>query len=109
MSRLLACCGLTNRRHHLLDLPKALRKRLSWLWPLSGVLPWVALDEPTIGQDTTTVRKLSQALEYLVGRGLGVLFVTHDDRFASLIPHETLVFGNHTIRIRREPVGEASG
>ena len=106
----IACFGIENQsNHHLLDLPKALRKRLSWLWPLSGVLPWVALDEPTIGQDRDTVRRLAQSLEHLVARGLGVLFVTHDHEFATLIPHETLRFGNHTITTGRELDRSSSG
>ena len=100
----IACFGIATRsRQHLLDLPKALRKRLSWLWPLNGVLPWIALDEPTIGQDRYTVRRLAQALTRLIERGLGVLFVSHDDDFASLIPHETLVFANHKITAEENP------
>lgn len=104
------CFGIANQSHrHLLDLPKALRKRLSWLWPLSGVLPWIALDEPTIGQDRNTVQRLAQALQDLIERGMGLVFVAHDDVFANLIPHETLVFGNHTITTGREHAGSPSG
>jgi energy-coupling factor transporter ATP-binding protein EcfA2 len=93
-----ACLGIPNAgRHHLLDLPKALRKRLSWLWPLSGVLPWAAMDEPTLGQDRAAAHKLADTLKRLLGLGMGLLFVTHDEDFAKLIPHETVVFGNRTV------------
>jgi energy-coupling factor transporter ATP-binding protein EcfA2 len=96
----IGCFGIGDRHpHHLLDLPKALRKRLSWLWPLTGTVPWLALDEPTIGQDRNTSEMLADALQDLVHRGYGVLFVTHDDDFARLLPHRTLVFRNRTITI----------
>jgi len=98
MGTYLECFGITKKAdHHLLDFPKALRKRLSWLWPLSGILPWIALDEPTLGQDRNTVLSLAQALTQIIRRGLGLMFVTHNEEFASLIPHETLVFGDQTI------------
>lgn len=80
------------RSMHLLDMPKALRKRLSWLWPLSGALPWLALDEPTLGQDTATVRDLEIALSTLLERGHGLLFVSHDERLGLNLPHHTLAF-----------------
>lgn len=99
-----ACFGIVNRtQNHLLDLPKAVRKRLSWLWPLSGVLPWIALDEPTLGQDRDTTRGLARTLAHFVAQGIGLLFVTHDDEFAELLPHETLAFGNHMVTIESVP------
>lgn len=105
-----ACFGIMNSaQNHLLDLPKAARKRLSWLWPLSGVLPWIALDEPTLGQDRDTTRRLARALEHFVAQGIGLLFVTHDDEFAGLLSHETLLFGKRIVTIDSEPVGPVRG
>jgi energy-coupling factor transporter ATP-binding protein EcfA2 len=81
-----------NSEYHLLDLPKALRKRLSWLWPLGGHLPWLAFDEPTIGQDQDAVRQLANVLNQLIRKGYGVIFITHNDNFAKLIDHKELLF-----------------
>lgn len=96
----IACFGISDHsQHHLLDLPKALRKRLSWLWPLTGTLPWIALDEPTIGQDWNAVQELADAVRSFVRLGFGVLFVSHDDRFADLVSHKNLLFRDHTIAL----------
>jgi energy-coupling factor transporter ATP-binding protein EcfA2 len=96
----IACFGISDhRQRHVLDLPKALRKRLSWLWPLAGTLPWIAFDEPTIGQDWNAVQELASAVRAFVTLGFGVLFVSHDDRFADLVPHKTLYFRDHTISL----------
>jgi energy-coupling factor transporter ATP-binding protein EcfA2 len=75
---------------HLYELPLAARKRLSWLWPFSGALPWIMLDEPTIGQDRETRVKLATAIRRLCSLGYGIIVVTHDDDFAAQIPHRAL-------------------
>ena len=85
---------------HLLDLPKALRKRISWLWALSGAMPWLALDEPTLGQDALAVEDLAAALRRLLHGGWGVLFVSHDRRLADLLPHHTLAFGSGGVSVQ---------
>src|SRR5262249_48553176 len=69
--------GVPSLDAHLYELPLAARKRLSWLWPLSGTLPWVMLDEPTVGQDATTREALAAAIARLCALGTGVLFITH--------------------------------
>ena len=51
---LAAHLGVRSMDQHLYELPLAARKRLSWLWPLAGAMPWVMLDEPTLGQDRAT-------------------------------------------------------
>jgi energy-coupling factor transporter ATP-binding protein EcfA2 len=75
---------------HLYELPLAARKRLSWLWPLSGTLPWVMLDEPTVGQDAAIRAALAAAIARLCTLGHGVVFITHDEEFASLAVHRPL-------------------
>ena len=35
---------------------------LSWLWPLAGALPWIMLDEPTVGQDRATRAALADTI-----------------------------------------------
>ena len=82
--------GIDSLDQHLYELPLAARKRLTWLWPLSGVLPWLMLDEPTVGQDGTTRAALAAGVVRLCAGGHGVVFVTHDDDFAEAIPHQRL-------------------
>lgn len=100
VSRLLDAFGVAAcMSSHILDLPKALRKRLSWAWPLCGALPWIALDEPTLGQDLQTVDDLSCRLRALLNAGFGVLFVSHDERLAERLPHQTLAFCGRSIQL----------
>jgi cobalt/nickel transport system ATP-binding protein len=72
---------------HLYELPLVARKRLSWLWPLRGIMPWVMFDEPSVGQDRPTRTALAGALSRLAALGHGVVFVTHDNDFAGSIRH----------------------
>ena len=90
LASLAACLGVGSLDTHLYELPLAARKRLSWLWPLSGTLPWVMLDEPTIGQDAATRAALATAVARLCALGHGVVFITHDEEFAGLIGHRAL-------------------
>jgi energy-coupling factor transport system ATP-binding protein len=89
--------GVASIDQHLYELPIAARKRISWLWPLAGAHPWVMLDEPTIGQDNDTSRELARTLAMFGEAGYGVVFVTHDDAFASAVPHRLLQIGNKAI------------
>ena len=98
MEKLAAALGVHSLDAHLYVLPLAARKRLSWLWPLAGALPWVMLDEPSIGQDVTTRLALAAAIDRLTTLGYGVLFVTHDDDFADRIPHRVLAIGDMQVK-----------
>jgi energy-coupling factor transporter ATP-binding protein EcfA2 len=89
--------GARSLDDHLYELPLAARKRLSWLTPLCGALPWIVLDEPTVGQDRTTREALATAITGLGALGYGTLFVTHDDDFAARVPHTALRIGDGTI------------
>jgi len=97
IAALAACLGAPSLDAHLYELPLAARKRLSWLWPLSGTLPWIMLDEPTVGQDAATRAALTAAIARLCACGHGVLFITHDEEFAALIDHRTLRLENGAI------------
>jgi energy-coupling factor transporter ATP-binding protein EcfA2 len=99
LAALAAHLGVTSLDQHLYELPLVARKRLSWLWPLSGALPWIMLDEPTIGQDDATRAALADTIKRLASHGYGVLFITHDDDFAAAIPHATLRLANATITL----------
>lgn len=97
LATLAASLGIRSLDQHLYELPLVARKRLSWLWPLAGALPWVMLDEPTLGQDQATRAALADAIGRLVALGYGVVFITHDDEFASLIGHRPLRLSDGTV------------
>jgi energy-coupling factor transporter ATP-binding protein EcfA2 len=90
--------GAKSLDDHVYELPLVARKRLSWLWPFCGAMPWAMLDEPTIGQDRDTRIALAAAVTRLGALGYGVLFVTHDDDFAARVTHRVLRIGGGTIR-----------
>ena len=98
LAALARCLGITSPDQHLYELPLAARKRLSWLWPLAGAMPWIMLDEPTIGQDRATREGLVAIVARLCELGYGVLVVTHDDAFAAAIPHRPLHIEDLAIR-----------
>jgi energy-coupling factor transport system ATP-binding protein len=98
LAGLAAALGTPSIDTHLYELPLAARKRLSWLWPLAGALPWAMLDEPSLGQDLATRLRLAAAIARLTELGYGVLFVTHDDDFAARIPHRVLAIGAKQVK-----------
>ncbi|MEJ0078933.1 MAG: ABC transporter ATP-binding protein [Alphaproteobacteria bacterium] len=97
LGALATCLGVRSLDQHLYELPLVARKRLSWLWPFSGVMPWAMLDEPTLGQDRATRAALADAIARLTHSGYGVVFITHDDDFAGRIAHRALTIADGTI------------
>jgi cobalt/nickel transport system ATP-binding protein len=89
--------GVSSLDQHLYELPLAARKRVSWLWAFAGAMPWIMLDEPTVGQDRATRDALAAAVSQLASKGYGVLFITHDDAFATAIPHRALRLASGTV------------
>ena len=90
LDALAARLGVGSPDQHLYELPLVARKRASWLWPLAGALPWIMLDEPTVGQDQATRAALADTVGRLAGLGYAVMFITHDDAFAAAIAHRAL-------------------
>jgi energy-coupling factor transporter ATP-binding protein EcfA2 len=82
--------GVASPDQHLYELPLVARKRLSWLMSLTGTMPWIMLDEPSVGQDRPTRDALAAAITRLAALGHGVVFVTHDDAFAGSIAHRAI-------------------
>jgi energy-coupling factor transporter ATP-binding protein EcfA2 len=97
LARIAAGLGITAPDQHLYELPLAQRKRLGWLWPFSGAMPWLMLDEPTIGQDRATRGGLVAVISHLCTLGYGVIVVSHDDEFAASLPHRPLRIAERTI------------
>jgi energy-coupling factor transport system ATP-binding protein len=91
--------GVPSLDQHLYELPLVARKRLSWLWPLSGALPWIMLDEPTIAQDRAMRAALAGAIDRLAALGHGVVFITHDDAFAGTVTHRTVRLAGQAIMV----------
>jgi len=90
LTTLAASLGIRSLDQHLYELPLVARKRMSWLWPFAGAMPWVMLDEPSLGQDRATCAALADAFTRLAKLGYGVVFVTHDDEFSGRIAHRPL-------------------
>ena len=90
LASLAARLGVASLDQHLYELPLVARKRASWLWPLAGALPWIMLDEPTVGQDRATRDALAAAIGHVAALGYGVLFITHDDEFAAGMRHREI-------------------
>ena len=97
LAMLAASLGIRSLDQHLYELPLVARKRLSWLWPLAGAMPWIMLDEPTVGQDAATRAALAMAIGRLAALGYGVVFITHDDAFAARISHQPVRLGDETV------------
>jgi energy-coupling factor transporter ATP-binding protein EcfA2 len=81
-------------QQHVLDFPRVLRKRLSWIWPLSGYLPWLVFDEPTLGQDDATVKQFADAICECAAQGYGVIYIAHDERLPHLVHGTDLLLEN---------------
>ena len=99
LAALAACLGIGSPEQHLYELPLVARKRLSWLWPLAGAMPWAMFDEPTLGQDQATRAALAQTIGRLAKLGYGILFVTHDDEFAEMTAHRPLRLADGTVHL----------
>jgi energy-coupling factor transporter ATP-binding protein EcfA2 len=99
LAALAAQLGAASLDQHLYELPLVARKRLSWLWPLSGALPWIMFDEPSIGQDSATRAALADTIARLAALGHGVLFITHDDDFAGAIAHTRLRLADASVTL----------
>jgi energy-coupling factor transporter ATP-binding protein EcfA2 len=102
VATLAARLGVPSLDQHLYELPLVARKRASWLWALTGALPWIMLDEPSVGQDRTTRAALAAAINRLAALGYGVVFITHDDEFAAGVRHQALLLANRTVAARRQ-------
>ncbi len=92
---MLGVCG--RLQTHVLDFPRVLRKRLSWLWPLSGYLPWLVFDEPTLGQDDDAVAQFAEAVRACAARGHGVIYIGHDHRLQRALDGTDLILANRQV------------
>jgi energy-coupling factor transport system ATP-binding protein len=99
VARALALCGLGGKEEiHPHDLGLSERKWVAIASALAAEPPVVVLDEPTLGQDQRSRRRLLGLLEVLAGQGRLVLVVTHDMDFVAESCPTTIVLSHGVVR-----------
>ncbi len=78
---------------HPLDLPFVGRKRLALAATFAMGTPWLILDEPTLGQDDRTMKRLASIVQSYAKSGGGVVIITHSTHFAAMV-------GQHRLTLR---------
>lgn len=78
--------SLRNVLHeHPLELPFAMRKRVALAATVAAGTPWIVLDEPTLGQDSTNAHAMALLIKNLANAGYGVIIVSHSDWFTAFL------------------------
>jgi energy-coupling factor transporter ATP-binding protein EcfA2 len=99
VARALELCGLRGKEDvHPHDLGLSERKWVAIASALAAGPPIVVLDEPTLGQDQPSRRRLVDLLGALVGQGCLVLLVTHDMDFVAESCPTTVVLSHGVVR-----------
>ncbi len=94
----LASCGFADvLRCHPMDLPFVIRKRLALFAVLTRDVPWLVIDEPTIGQDDATCSSIARILESKAESGMGIILITHSEEFPKRLPVTALMLENGAI------------
>jgi energy-coupling factor transport system ATP-binding protein len=83
-----------------IELPFAMKKRLSNALVLVDDSPWLIFDEPTLGQDWEYRLSLVSSLERLLELRIGIILISHDSLFKARLPFaEHLRFQNGGIEL----------
>ena len=107
VGRALELCGLSGKEEvHPHDLGLSERKWVAIASALASEPPVVVLDEPTLGQDQPSRRRLRQLVEVLAEQGRLVLVVTHDMDFVAEACPTTVVLSHGVVR-HSGPTSEA--
>jgi energy-coupling factor transport system ATP-binding protein len=90
--RALALLAIPETLHHShpLDLPFALRKRLAVAAAIASGVPWLILDEPTLGQDAHNTFAMATLIRALARAGTGVIVISHSNHLMGGIADMTL-------------------
>jgi|GEM_PF-981544 energy-coupling factor transport system ATP-binding protein len=83
---------------HPLELTQAEKKRLGMALAYGKQRKIIILDEPSQYQDSEGFGQIISALRFILGEGKGVILITHDPRFDSIIPD------SETIRLSRADI-----
>src|SRR5207244_8210581 len=107
VGRALELCGLSGKEEvHPHDLGLSERKWVAIASALASQPPVVVLDEPTLGQDQPSRRRLRRLVEALAEQGRLVLVVTHDMDFVAEACPTTVVLSQGVVR-HSGPTAEA--
>lgn len=88
--------SLVNADPH--EIPFAFKKRLGIELAVLFGKPWLIFDEPTLGQDYEFRKSLVEFIQRALGRGTGIIVISHDATFRSLFNDaKTLRVGNQKI------------
>src|SRR5205807_4848245 len=99
VARAIELCGLTGKEEvHPHDLGLSERKWVAIASALASQPPVVVLDEPTLGQDQPSRRRLRRLVEILAEQGRLVLVVTHDMDFVAESCPTTVVLSHGVVR-----------
>jgi energy-coupling factor transport system ATP-binding protein len=99
VARAIERCGLAgNESVHPHDLGLVERKWVAIASALAIDPPVVVLDEPTLGQDTASRRRLSELVTELSDEGKLILVVTHDMDFVGEACPRTVVLTHGRVR-----------
>lgn len=68
-----------------LALPFPVRKRVSLAATIAHAQPWLILDEPTLGGDSTTIAAIAQIVVLLAQLGHGIIVISHSQKFRQML------------------------
>jgi len=92
--------GLSSvRAEHPLDLPFVARKRIALASILAAGLPWIVLDEPTLGQDQQSREAIRTIISALSRYGTGFVVVSHSQSFRKSLQATSLLLQNGTLTV----------
>jgi energy-coupling factor transport system ATP-binding protein len=76
--------------NHPLDLPYTLRKRLGLAVAFAMQRPWLILDEPSLGQDRSTMKSICAMCRAYAAEGGGVIVISHSVELADYLQPITI-------------------
>lgn len=75
---------------HPLDLPFVGRKRVALAATMAMPAPWLILDEPTLGQDSSSMAVITNLIDSFVAAGRGVIIISHSTLFKKRLGGSTI-------------------
>lgn len=79
-------------------MPYVIRKRAGLAAALAPEMPWYFIDEPTLGQDDSSVEALGQMFGALARQGAGVIIITHSQILPSILSGKQLHLRNGQLK-----------
>jgi energy-coupling factor transport system ATP-binding protein len=82
---------------HPFDLPFSVRKRIALAACLAPGKPWIILDEPTLGQDSRSIKAIAEIVKQRVNAGVSFIIISHSESFRIMIDGIMLAIANKKI------------